>query len=158
MYKIETAKELKMSHVFSVSKKLTMAQFQREIQTIGQFFHANGIQKKGPVVTVTHGIEHVDGEQIMNMEILVPMDGSFDLPSPYVFKPHFHLVNALYVRHQGHPSKLQEAYEKLGNYISENKLQPITPAYAVTVEEPQSMDHANDAVIDLYVGINPSAL
>lgn len=45
-------------------------------------------------------------EQLMDIEILVPLDKRVGLPKGYTLKPIIKIVNALCIRHEEHPGKL----------------------------------------------------
>ncbi|MBM7615037.1 GyrI-like domain-containing protein [Alkaliphilus hydrothermalis] len=158
MANIETGKELKMENVLSLRKKMTQGDIQQEMMKIGKFFEENGIKKNGPVVTATFAVEEVNGQQLLDMEILVPMDREVQLTGEYVLKKEFHLVNAVYARHQGNPNLLQSTYNEVMKYINENRLHQITMGYNVNVNEPQTIEEMDGMIVDIYIGVNPSIL
>lgn len=155
MIVIESNKELRLENVLSLRKKMTQTEINEEIININRFFESRGIEKQGPFMTTTYAIEQ---NNLFDMEILVPMNKAVELPQKYVFKPVFKLVNAIYVRHKGNPSLLQTVYNEIYAYIHNNKLQPITPAYNVTVKEITPGMNMDDVVIDIYIGISPNIL
>ncbi|SHI07945.1 hypothetical protein SAMN02745207_04259, partial [Clostridium grantii DSM 8605] len=73
-------------------------------------------------------------------------------------KKEFKLVNALYVRHEGNPILMQNTYNELNQYIQSNNLQPITSAYNVAVNEVNDPSKLDEAVIDIYIGVNPNKI
>jgi len=113
------------------------------------------------MITTTFKVEVVDGEQIMDTEILMPIDKKIDLPEKYNFKELFalfHLKNSLYTsytRHKGNPAELQETYEQLNQYAVDNDLKQITSGYNVYVNE--GKDH-EDMIVDIYIGIDQNVL
>ncbi len=147
---IEIGKRLELKNVLSLRKKMTQEDMQKEMAKIGQFFEANGIKKSGYIATTTYSI---DSDGTLDMEILVPMDKIVELPSEYKLKPVFRLVNAVYVRHEGNPSNLQNVYNEMMAYIKENNLQQITTGYNVTVK-----DFRPDTSIDVYMGVSENVL
>ncbi|MDD4644258.1 MAG: AraC family transcriptional regulator, partial [Bacilli bacterium] len=92
------------------------------------------------------------------MEILVPLDKDIPLPEQYRMKKLFHLKNAVYARHEGNPQLLQNTLNSMVQYIQNNKLQQITPAYNATVNEPKPGEGLDKLIIDAYIGVNPSIL
>ena len=90
----------------------------------------------------------------MDIEILVPLDKQVGLPKEYTLKPIIKIVNALCIRHEGHPSRLHETINKLNEYILEYKKQVITATYNVTVKEAMNQEELERMIIDVYVGCN----
>ncbi|SHI07908.1 hypothetical protein SAMN02745207_04255, partial [Clostridium grantii DSM 8605] len=103
---------------------MNQMEINQEMQKIGQVIKENNLQKSGPVLNTTFGVEMVAGQQVLDMEILIPVEGEFDIPVGYVLKKEFKLVNALYVRHEGNPMLMQNTYNELNQFIQSNKLQP----------------------------------
>lgn len=154
---VETGKSIKVHNLVSIRKKMTQDQVQYEVMKMGQLMKEKGIKKDGPMISATFGVEIVDGRQLLDMEFLVPVDKEVDLPEEYTFKKKFHLVNALYTRHEGDLIALESTYQKLQKYMNENTLQPITSAYNMNVNEEQ-VTKGEQPIIDLYIGVNPSVL
>jgi len=155
---IKKNKELKMENVLSLRKKLKQDELNNEINIIQNFFIDNKIKRGGPLVTAIFNVEQVNGEQIIDIEILVPMDKKNVLPEKYNFKENFHLTNAVYARHEGNPAFLQQTYNELIKFINDNNLQQITSAYNVYINDLASIDNLDAMIIDIYIGINPNIL
>lgn len=160
MTKIEIGKELLLKNVLSLRKKMTQTDINFEMTKIKNFFEANKVNKAGSVITTTHSIEIDRGIPVLDMEILVPMDRYLkdQIPKEYKIKPVFKISNALYVRNEGNPSNLERVYKDLTEYITENGLQQITSSYNVTVKEILPGMALDEAIIDVYIGINPNIL
>lgn len=154
---IETGKTLRLENVISMRRKVTQLEFQSELEKLTEFMTENNIQRTGPMFSTTLGVEEVDGEQLLDMEFLVPVDREVDVPTDYQFKPLFHLVNAVYKQHVGSPERLQNTYDELLNFMQENNLQQITSGYNVTVNE-KDVELGELPIIDVYIGVNPSIL
>ncbi|NLM98352.1 MAG: AraC family transcriptional regulator [Halanaerobiaceae bacterium] len=153
-----TNKELKMDNILSLRKKLKQNELSDEINMIHNYLAENRIKRAGPLVTAIFNVEQVNGEQIIDIEILAPMDKKNGLPEKYNFKEKFYLTNAVYARHEWNPAFLQETYNKLIKYINDNNLQQITPAYNVYINEFSSINDLDEMIIDIYIGINPNIL
>ncbi|MEK4849009.1 hypothetical protein NST04_03920 [Paenibacillus sp. FSL H7-0756] len=153
---LEIGKEFKIENVLSLRKKMTQAEIQQEMLSIGEFLEQNSFFKKGPIVTATFAIEQLNEQPLLDTEILVPIDKPANLYGKYKFKDVFHLINAVYARHEGNPNTLQNTYIELNQYISEKGLQPITAAYNVNVVDLQPGQSMDDMIVDVYVGVNPS--
>ncbi|MDO5518382.1 MAG: AraC family transcriptional regulator [Clostridium sp.] len=122
---------------------------------IGQLMQRLGVTCSGPITTATYGIKEGAMEQVMDIELLVPLDRQVELPSGYTFKPLIKLVNAICARHMGHPGLIGETINELNDYIIKHDKQVITATYNVTTKEAESEAEINDMIIDIYVGCNP---
>ncbi|MDD4297808.1 MAG: AraC family transcriptional regulator [Ruminiclostridium sp.] len=158
MCEIKEGQELRLENVLSIRKKMTQTELQQEMTQIGNFIQQNNLIKSGPVVSATFSIEQNGTSPILDMEILVPLDKDIPLPEPYRMKKIFHLKNAIHVRHEGNPQRLQNTLNGMVQYIQNNKLQQITPAYNATVNEPKPGEGLDKLIIDAYIGVNPSIL
>lgn len=155
---VKENQQLILENVLSFKGKVTQQQMEEEMVKIGQVLKKLDVQKDGPVTTAIYAIEQVGVEQLMDIEILIPLDKKIELPKEYTLKPTIKIVNALYIRHQGHPGKLQETINKLNEYILEHKKHVITATYNVTLRNAMRQEELNDMIIDVYVGCNPCIL
>ena len=155
---VKQGKELWLENVLSLRKKIVQNDINNEMIKIGKYLSDNGLRKTSPIVTATFEIKNVNSQQILDMEILLPIDRAIEPSGEYRFKKVFHLVNAVYAQHRGSPALLQDTYNQMIAYIQENKLQQITAAYNVNVSELQSSQSMDKMVIDVYIGVNPSLL
>ena len=150
--------ELKLNNLISIRKKITQQGLPAEMQKLGQFINEKGAQKSGPMITATFAMEQNNFGQVLDMEILVPLDKEIEVTGEYTFKRHFLLTNALKATHIGNPALMQNTYNLINSHIIENKLQPITASYNVTVKDVTDPSKIDEVVIDIYVGINPCIL
>ena len=153
---IKENQDLIMENVLSFRGKVTQQQMQEEMVKIGQVFHNLSVKKDGPITIATYAVEQAGNEQVMDIEILIPLDRDVALPNEYTFKPIIKIVNALCIRHEGHPGKLQDTINILNTYILEHRKQVLTATYNVTVRDAMSQEELEDMVIDVYVGCNPN--
>ncbi len=86
------------------------------------------------------------------------MDKKFDLQSEYTFKPFFHIVNAVYTRHTGNPSTLQNKYNKILAFILQNNLQQIATGYNVQANDLLPGMTPDDMIVNMYIGVSPNIL
>lgn len=150
--------ELRMKNVLSFRKKLSAVALQQETERIGRFIENGGFNKTGPTASVTFAVEEENGEQIFDIEVLIPLEQPFTPPDGCVCKSEFRLLNAVFIRHTGDPARLQESCDKLTAYIQEHELQPITCGYNVTVQEPKTSADIDQMIVDVYIGVNPNIL
>ncbi|MCY6355557.1 GyrI-like domain-containing protein [Clostridium sp. ZS2-4] len=158
MENIEVGKSFRIENLLSLRKKVTRLQANQEILKIQQFLKNKGVKKNGPLINTTFSIEMVDGEQVLDMEFLIPIDKVSELPEEYTLKKELYLANAVFARHVGNPSTLQNVYNKINNYIKQNNLRPIATSYNVNVKEANSAEEINEMVIDIYLPVNPCVL
>lgn len=129
----------------------TVAEFQKNLIEMGNSYKDYAIRGGEYMITTTKAIEFINGEQVMDVEMLLPVNYCMPVEAPYKFKNKIKLTNALYTR-VADPSLLQEALNEINEYISEKKLQSITSAYLI-----QSMQDKKPC-IEVYVGLNPNML
>lgn len=130
---------------------------QKELEKMGSFINENGIKKTGSLISSTQSVQEVDGEQLLEMEFLLPIDKEVDGNNEFLFKPQFHLMNAVYMRYQGPVGRLPDAYKEIEAFINKEKLQQITSVYSTNSNE-EEVRKGELPVFDLYVGVNPSIL
>jgi effector-binding domain-containing protein len=158
MADIREHQTLRMTNVLSYRKRAVAAEFQAELARIGKYVEDGGYTKTGPTVTATFAAEVENGEQTLDMEVLIPMDKPFAPPEGCACKPEFLLTNAVVIRHTGNPAGLEKTVNELLAYIQQKDLQPITPAYNVTVKEARMPVEVEEMVVDVYIGISPNIL
>ncbi len=155
---VETGKDFRQENVLSLRKKMAHEDINLEMLMIDKFLKNSGARKTGPVVTTTYSIEAKDGQPLLDVEILVPIDKKIELPSDYVLKPVFQIKNAVYSRHKGNPSSLRITYSKMQEYIKKNQLQQITNGYNVQIKDLMPGMEPDEAIVDIYIGVNPNIL
>ncbi|WP_163193618.1 AraC family transcriptional regulator [Clostridium thermarum] len=148
--------ELILENVISLRKMMTQQEITVEMKKLGDFIKEKGAEKNGPVITSTFGVEQRGFEQVLDMEILVPLNKKIDSQKEYKFKKNFYLTNALKTTHVGNPAMLQNTYNNLNRYIQEKCVQPITSAYNVTTKDISDLSKIDEVIIDIYIGINPN--
>jgi hypothetical protein len=119
---------LRMTNVLSYRKRAAASEFQAELVRIGKFAEDGGYTKTSPTVTATFAAEVENCVQMLDMELLIPLDMPFTPPEGCVCKPEFLLTNAVVIRHTGNPAGLEKTVNELLAYIQQKGLQPITPA------------------------------
>ena len=147
-----------MTNVLSLRVKGTAQDISAATMQVGQFIEGNGYKKNSSTVSVTHGLEVADGQQILDTEILIPLDKNFTPPEGCTLKSVFKIINAVKIRHEGNPSGLQKTCDELMAYIQQRGYTPITAAYIVTVKDVLRPEDMDQAVMDVYIGLNPNTL
>jgi effector-binding domain-containing protein len=156
MNRILQDQTFEMKNVLSYRAKMTQNQFLESMNNISLFMKENSVKKNGYIVTSTFSIENTNNQQIMDIEILIPIDKEIVSVNEYKFKKIFKLTNAVKIRHDGKSNLITQSGELLMKYISDNGLTPITTGYNVTIKEPISA--IDDIVVDIYIGITENIL
>jgi effector-binding domain-containing protein len=158
MIAIERNKSIKFDNLLSIRKKMTQQEINIVLTKIGNLLEEKGIKKNGPIISATFSVEMVEGQPLLDMEILVPLDKKVELPEGYKFKELFNLNHAVYARHIGNPTTIESTYKELAAYIKENNLQPITVGYNVNIKDIKPEEGFDEMITDIYIGVNPSIL
>ena len=155
---ILTKQIYEMENVISYRAKMTQKEMNIAMNRLMTLINDNGLTQSGYITTSTFSIEKVGSTELIDIEILCPVDKICRLPQEYTFKPVFRLANAVKITHKGDPVNLQETANLLISYINENKLTPITSMYNVTVREPKSPVDVDNMVVDMYIGVSDNIL
>lgn len=110
-----------------------------------------GVKNNKTIITTTKSVELLDNEQMLDVEILIPLNSRTPCSEMFTFKEKVKIVNALHVREYNIAS-LNNTMNQINNHISDHKLQPITTAYLV------QMKQMDNIVTDIYIGINPNII
>ncbi len=155
---IQTNQLYEMKNVISYRAKMTQQEVNDVMNRMGTFIQENGLNKNGCVTTTTFTVESIGGTQLMDIEILCPVDKACDVPQGFTFKHEFRLSNAAKITHKGNPANMQESVNKLIGYLNQNKLMPVTSLYNVTVNEPKTPMDIDNMVVDMYIGVTDNIL
>lgn len=158
LMEILTKQIYEMENVISYRAKMTQKEMNIAMNRLMTLIKDNGLVKNGYITTSTFSIEKAGNTELVDIEILCPVDKICRLPKEYTFKPVFRLANAVKITHKGDPVNLQETANLLISYINENKLTPITSMYNVTVREPKSPVDVDNMVVDMYIGVSDNIL
>lgn len=103
------------------------------------------------MITTTRAVEIVDGKQILDVEVLLPISYRIPIEQPYVFKEKIKITNALYAKVE-QVEKLNEAMNEVNQYIVSNGLLPVTAAYIIQTKEGDKL------IAEIYIGLSPNVL
>lgn len=154
---IENAK-LEMKNVLSYRTKATQQELVQVSKEIEELLKRSGTKRNGPSVSATFAVDTTGVEPILDIEILIPIDKTISVPTPYSIKPVFRLKNAVKIRHYGNLTLLQNTANELMAYIKGKCLVPITAGYNVTVQEPSTPTDVDSLIVDIYVGVSDNIL
>lgn len=140
-----------MNNLVSLTGSFNVTQFQKEIINIVNSFKDYAVNNGEYIITTTKSVQIVEGEQILEVEALLPVNYRIPVAEPYSYKNKIKIVNALYMKIDD-VAKLQAALEYVNQYILEQRILPITSAYLVqTAQE-------GKPCTEIYIGINPNSL
>lgn len=144
-------KNYEINNLISKSGKFTAIEFQNTLINMANVYKNFSIANGDYIITSTKALEVVNGEQILDVEILMPVTYRMPVEETYTFKSKLKLTNALYKKVID-ITKLQDTLNMMNQYIIEKKLQPITSAYLIQTKQ------NNQPCIEIYIGINPNIL
>ena len=142
---------LEVNNLVSQSGKFPTDEYQRIIQDIIMNYKDYADSSKECIITTTKTMEIVEGKQILDVEVLLPISYRISVDKPYVFIEKIKITNALYAK-VGQVEKLNEAMNEVNQYIVSNGLQPVTSAYIIQSKE------GDKPIAEIYIGLNPNIL
>lgn len=154
--KIETGKSISFENVASFRKKMKQSEIQIEVGRFVEFLKHSNAKKNGPMISATFGIEDFDGEQVIDIQFLFPIDRVFQSTEEYLYKSKFYLGNAIYKRHVGNPLTLQITYNEMLKYVEQEQLIQLSVAYNVNIDN--EISNVSESIIDVYISINSNIL
>lgn len=140
-----------LNNLISISRKCTAAEFHKILVDMAKTYKDYSVENGDYVITTTKSLEVVNEEQVLDVEILMPVNYRMPVVEPYIFKNRLKLTNALYAKITD-VTKLQDAINMVNQYILDQQLQPITSAYLVQTKKD------NQPYVEIYIGINPNIL
>ncbi|MBB2184643.1 hypothetical protein H0486_17375 [Lachnospiraceae bacterium MD1] len=140
-----------LNNLVSISGKYKAAEVQNLLIDLVKTYKDYSVANGDYVITTTKSIEIVNGEQILDVEVLIPVLYRIPVEEPYVFKNTLKLSNALYTK-TTEITRIQEAIDTVNQYILDQRLQPITTAYLVQTKK------EGKPFVEIYIGINPNIL
>lgn len=149
--KMVNEKCYEINNLISISGKYTATEFQKALMDMVNLYKDYSIDNGEYLITTTKSIEMVNDEQVMDVEILMPVSYRIPVKDPYVFKNRIKLTNALYEKVTD-ITKLQDTLIMVDQYMLDQKMQAITSAYLVQTKE------NNQPCVEIYIGINPNIL
>lgn len=139
---------LSAESLLSYKTRTTYKKLGRLIEHLDDSLPLLGLKKTGNTIfTLTENKYGVD-EPIIDVEIMIPVDGSFKSNEYYVYKPRVVLANALKVRCPYNYCELYEVRNEIQKYMCLNSHMPITNYYYKLI------NNGITEAIDIYVGIN----
>lgn len=147
----ELNQELIIGNLIAQKGKYSQNKFQEIANAIVEKYKEFAIDDGEKIITTTKAIEMTGGEQILDVEVLLPLKEEILVEEPYEYKKCIKITNALYVKIEDY-TRLQEILEGMNQYMLNNGFQPITSAYLVQSKV------GGRIVMEAYIGLNPNIL
>ena len=114
---------------------------------------ALSLEQKGSIVFAIDERIETGNKTILGVELLVPVNKTFESSSHYVYKSCFKLENAVMSKFNGKIGELKSFAEKLCDYVKSKNMKKITDVYYLVRNI-----YDDDCIIDLYLGISGNIL
>lgn len=152
MLEIKANQELYIEKLLSFRGELRQSEVESVAKDMQAYIKNVGAKLVGAPITTTFAIK----TDLLDVEVLMPIDGIIASTDKYKFKEKLKITNALVASYKGDPAGLQAASNQMTVYMSEHNLLPITTGYNIT----RKVDILNpeNTEIDVYVGISPNIL
>lgn len=121
---------IEFENILSYRTRVDIKRLEKLISYVERNTDALGLKITGNLIfTVTEVIELSD-KQILGIELLVPVNRSFESCEQYVYKPRFRLVNAVSVRF-GDLNDFFKASDELMRYLNQNHFNAASGIYYI---------------------------
>lgn len=152
MLEIKENQELYIEKLLSFRGEVKQSELESVAKDMEAHIKNTGAKLVGAPITTTFAIK----TDLLDVEVLMPVDGIIASTGKYRFKDCIKITNAVVASYKGNPAGLQTASNQLTVYMSEHNLLPITTGYNITRKV--DMLNPDNTEIDVYVGINPNIL
>ncbi len=152
--------KLEINNLLCIRKKLLQEQISNEIEITAKLIQQYNLGKIKKVITTAHSAENIDGQVIVDIEIMVEID-KFNINSKALSKvfnytkKDFRIYEAVGAKHEGDINTLMKTVDKIMNYIAENNLQQITNLYTIYSGSEVETNHQ---LVECYIGISRNLL
>ena len=150
---IEKNQSLFLKNVLQIRKKIAPNNSFLISNEIDNFIEKNGAKKDGNTITITHNVTIENGEQVLDLEMMIPLNKEIEPFQEYNFLSEFSLNNALKVRIEGNPQQMQNAVQRMSEYVKNENLNVTTPLYVVTIKESKTNADIDYMITELYIGV-----
>ena len=140
--------DIQLNNLISYNTKVKHSDILKLTQYISDNLHVLDLKKNDNIIFAEK--DHVNDEMV-NVEILIPVKGKIEKCREYDYKPIFKLNNAVIIRHEGNLNDLPQTENILHNFIKEHDFQASTQPYYIVVRN-GTVD-SDDCIIDICIGI-----
>ncbi len=120
------------------------------LEYIQQNTDALNLEITGNIVFTILEMYKFTNKCILGLEVLIPVNKTFESSERYVYKPKFRLVNAVSARCGNSIGDLISLNESISQYLNENHLKPISNIYYVAdIDKDRSFTQSFTAVVSI---------
>lgn len=152
MIEIKEGQKLEVNNLLSFRGKVKQDEIEKIGKDMESYIERLDAKKVDNPITATFLLEN----DLIDFEILIPINKKIVSSEKYVFKEKLKITNAIVGIHRGNPDLIQNTLNELNQYILENKILPITVGYSVIKNV--ELTNLNETVIYYYLGINSNIL
>lgn len=124
------------------------------VEYIKNNIDALNLEIKGNIFFRIFEIVEAKNSKILGIELLVPVDKSFESTCHYVYKPIFKIENSVFSKFNGKPEEIVEAGRKFENYTIERNKSILTDVYYVI----KNIFDDGSCILDMYIGSDRNVL
>ena len=121
---------IEFENVLSYRTRVDMTRLEKLISYIKRNTDALGLTISGNIVFTVSEVIELTNRRILGIEILVPVNKSFESCEQYIYKPKFRLVNAVSVRF-GSIYEFDEVNNELMRYLRKNHFDAASGVYYI---------------------------
>lgn len=153
MSNIKSGQELRLKNVLKIRREMSQLEIREELNQIEKKISDSGNERNGATITTVYGSRTIKGNTVLDIEILVPLNGPIECLDSYEVLDDFIIHNALHLKHIGNPNMIQSKVNKLNQYINDNNLQATTPLYSINTKGMNTVNSIEEMEVDMYIGV-----
>ncbi|MBP0959212.1 MAG: hypothetical protein J5992_03715 [Oscillospiraceae bacterium] len=133
-----------LSHITRVEEKSILSL----VEYIKSNIDALNLEIKGNIFFRIFEIAEAKNYKILGIEVLIPVDKTFENTCHYVYKPIFKIENSVFSKFNGKPEEIVEAGRKFENYAIKQNKSILTDVYYVI----KNIFDDGSCILDMYIG------
>ncbi|MBR2675169.1 MAG: hypothetical protein IKE52_06965 [Mogibacterium sp.] len=150
---IEKEVKVILENVLCVSGEFTQPELMILGNRIDNLLLENNTQRTGNAFIATNNVTVEKGQQILDIDMYIPLDSMLNDAEGFTFIPEFSIENALKMTVKGSPEQFETAVQGITTYIDDNNLSPLTPIYVETANPVTDAADLDNLVTNFYIGV-----
>ncbi|SFR80971.1 hypothetical protein [Anaeromicropila populeti] len=126
---IEEGYNLFFENVVVYRARLKQEDFQDAIQNVMTQIFNSGAKLEGKMMTVSHDSNWEDGQLVVDIEYILPIDKKIELTGKYKVINGYKFEKFILWKYCGSQDEFQSALCKFNQYLVEEKISPSTPMH-----------------------------
>lgn len=141
---------IEFENVLSYKTRVDVNRLEKLLSYVKRNTDALGLEVCGSIIFTVNEVVQLPNRQILGIEILVPVNRTFESCEQYVYKPKFRLVNAVSVRFDN-ICAFSEANDQLNRYLKQNHFNAASEIYYIigSEYEQQQISIINNALVSV---------